>query len=56
MLKGKLSKIKPDIMVIGTEYKDKKIIGGEHAKEIKFFERINGHSTTKIIQDLSNRR
>jgi len=56
LLKGKLSKIKPDIMVIGTEYKDKKIIGGEYAKEIKFFERINGHSTTKIIQDLSNRR
>ena len=41
-------------MIVGAEYKDKKVIGGEHAKELKFFEKVDGHSTTKIIQDIIN--
>jgi len=56
LLEGKLSKIKPDIMVVGAEYRDKKVIGEEYAKEIKFFEKIDGHSTTKILQSIGSRR
>ena len=26
------------------------VIGSEHAKQLKFFERIDGYSTTKIIE------
>lgn len=46
--------VKPDIMVIGIEYKDKKIIGLEYVKEIIFFERIEGYSTTEIINKNGN--
>ena len=48
-LRGILSNLKPDIFVIGSDYIDKPIIGGEYAKEIKFFDRLSGLSTTEIL-------
>ena len=45
-----------DIMVKGSDYKDQPIIGEEFAKEIIFFERIDGYSTTEKIQRITNRR
>ena len=40
----------PDIMVVGSDWKDKKVIGSEHVKEVKFFDRVEGYSTTGIIE------
>ena len=50
-----LKKNKPDYFLIGSDYKNKKIIGGEYANEIIYFDRID-HSTTKILEkwDTSN--
>ena len=45
----------PAVMVVGSDWQDKKIIGSEFAKEIKFFERIDGYSTTKILQNSIDR-
>ena len=39
-----------DIMVVGSDYKDKEVIGSRHVKEVKFFERIAGYSTTSILE------
>ena len=47
----KLSLFKPDIMVVGSDYKDKQVIGSEHANELKFFDRIKGYSTTRILEN-----
>jgi D-beta-D-heptose 7-phosphate kinase/D-beta-D-heptose 1-phosphate adenosyltransferase len=47
--------IKPDIMVVGSDYQNKEVIGSEHAKQLLFFDRINGYSTTKIIQSIIDR-
>jgi D-beta-D-heptose 7-phosphate kinase/D-beta-D-heptose 1-phosphate adenosyltransferase len=47
--------IKPDIMIVGSDYKNKRVIGSEYAKQLKFFDRIDGYSTTKIIQSITNR-
>jgi len=47
--------LNPDIMVVGSDWREKKIIGGQFAKEIKFFERIDGYSTTQIIQGTGTR-
>ncbi len=47
--------IKPNIMVVGSDWRGKTIVGGHFAKEIKFFERIDGYSTTQIIQGTGNR-
>ena len=43
-----------DIMVKGSDYRDKPIIG-EALVEVIFYERTE-HSTTKIIQDIIDRR
>ena len=37
-------------MVVGSDWKDKKVIGSEHVKEVKFFDRVEGYSTTGIIE------
>jgi D-beta-D-heptose 7-phosphate kinase/D-beta-D-heptose 1-phosphate adenosyltransferase len=48
--------LSPDLMVVGVEYKEKRVVGSEHAKKLEFFEKIDGYSTTKILQSNSNRR
>jgi D-beta-D-heptose 7-phosphate kinase/D-beta-D-heptose 1-phosphate adenosyltransferase len=44
----------PDIMVKGSDYKEKNIVGAQYCKEIKFYEHT-GHSTTRLIQHITNR-
>jgi D-beta-D-heptose 7-phosphate kinase/D-beta-D-heptose 1-phosphate adenosyltransferase len=50
-LRETLKRLKPDVFVIGSDYMYKPIIGGEFAKEIRFFDRIEGFSTTKLLDD-----
>jgi D-beta-D-heptose 7-phosphate kinase/D-beta-D-heptose 1-phosphate adenosyltransferase len=44
--------INPDVMVVGSDWKDKPVIGSEYVKELKFFDRIDNYATTKIIQSI----
>jgi D-beta-D-heptose 7-phosphate kinase/D-beta-D-heptose 1-phosphate adenosyltransferase len=46
----------PDVMVKGSDYKDKPIIGAEYCKKIIFYDRLEKYSTTNKIQDIINRR
>ncbi len=50
-----VSDYKPDYMIVGSDWKDKKVIGSEHAKLVGFFDRIDAYSTTKIIERITNR-
>ena len=43
------------VMVKGSDYKDKHIIGQQYCKEIVFYDRIEPYSTTRAIQDISSR-
>lgn len=45
----------PDVMVKGSDYRDKPIIGSEYCKEIYFYEKDQELSTTKKIQSIVNR-
>lgn len=45
----------PDIMVKGSDYKNKTIIGAEYCKKIIFYDRLEKYSTTNKIQDIVNR-
>jgi rfaE bifunctional protein nucleotidyltransferase chain/domain len=45
----------PDIMVKGSDWKDKLIVGEEFCGRIEFFERIYGYSTTETIQHIVDR-
>lgn len=51
-LKIIIQQLEPDYFVIGKEYENKEIIGKEFAKEIKYFDMIEGHSSTNIINKL----
>lgn len=44
-----------DIMVKGSDYIGRPIVGEDVCKRIIFFERINGYSTTEKIQSIINR-
>tara|TARA_R110002012_G_scaffold269621_1_gene453732 strand:- start:973 stop:1368 length:396 start_codon:yes stop_codon:yes gene_type:complete len=39
-----------EIMVVGSDYRNKEVIGSRHVKEVRFFERIEGYSTTNILE------
>ena len=43
--------MKPNIMVIGSDWKGKEVVGQEYAKELNFFDRIEEYSTTNIIKE-----
>jgi rfaE bifunctional protein nucleotidyltransferase chain/domain len=45
----------PDIMVKGSDYQDKPIIGAEYCKDIKFYDRFKHYSTTDTIQRINKR-
>ncbi len=47
--------VAPDIMVVGDDYINKRVIGSEHAKELKFYRKIDGYSTTKILESSTGR-
>tara|TARA_Y100000385_G_scaffold154814_1_gene160531 strand:+ start:19752 stop:20153 length:402 start_codon:yes stop_codon:yes gene_type:complete len=54
-LQNLVKNISPDIMIVGSDWKNKKVIGSEFSKKIFFFERINEYSTTKTIQNITYR-
>jgi bifunctional ADP-heptose synthase (sugar kinase/adenylyltransferase) len=42
-------------MIVGSDYRGKKVIGSEHAHQLIFFNRIEGYSTSKIVEHSSDR-
>ena len=46
----------PDIMIVGSDYQNKAVIGSEHARELRFYNRSTPHSSTQIIEHFTNRR
>ena len=40
---------KPDIMIVGSDWKDKSVIGSYWAAKLIFFDRIGDYATTKTI-------
>jgi D-beta-D-heptose 7-phosphate kinase/D-beta-D-heptose 1-phosphate adenosyltransferase len=45
----------PDLMIVGSDYRHKRVIGSEHAKELFFFERDEEYSSTKVIETINSR-
>ena len=50
-LSNLIKKYQPDIFVIGEEYRDKGIIGRKHAKKIEYFPKVEGFSTTGLLDE-----
>lgn len=49
-LENLVKKYKPDIMMVGSDWIGKKVIGSQYAKYVRFFNRIGHYSTTNIIE------
>jgi D-beta-D-heptose 7-phosphate kinase/D-beta-D-heptose 1-phosphate adenosyltransferase len=47
---------RPDIMIVGSDWENKPIIGSEYSKSIMFFNRIGNESTTQTIENYIDRR
>lgn len=45
----KIKEWNADIIIVGNDYKDKKVIGSHLVKEVIFFDKIDDYSSTKII-------
>lgn len=51
MLEQLIKTFEPDVFVIGSDYKNKPIVGGQYAKSIVYFNRLENFSTTKILSN-----
>jgi D-beta-D-heptose 7-phosphate kinase/D-beta-D-heptose 1-phosphate adenosyltransferase len=51
-LETHLKTMRPTIMVIGEEYRGKRIVGSEYVGEIVYFPKMDGFSSTHIINKL----
>lgn len=49
-------KYEPDIILVGSDWRGKQVIGAECAKRMIYFDRINNESTTTTINRYIDRR
>jgi D-beta-D-heptose 7-phosphate kinase/D-beta-D-heptose 1-phosphate adenosyltransferase len=54
-LKNMIKSFKPDIMVVGSDWKGKSVIGSHYAAKLIFFDRVGDYATTKTIQSIIDR-
>lgn len=51
-----IKKYSPYILIVGSDWKGKNIVGEEYAQHVKFFNRIKNYSTTKILEWKKNQK
>jgi len=54
-LKNLIKDYQPDIMMVGSDWKGKEVIGSQYAKQLIFFDRDLRFSTTKILESFTDR-
>ena len=54
-LEDLIKTINPDIMIVGSDWKGKEVVGGQYAKTVRFFDRVGEYSTTRTLQGLTYR-
>lgn len=54
-LRDIIKEYEPDVMMVGSDYRDKEVIGSEYAKQLVFFERDTRYSSTKVIESIISR-
>ena len=54
-LEALIKDVRPDIMMVGSDWKGKSVIGKHSAGELIFFDRIEKYATTKTIQSIIDR-
>ena len=54
-LENLIKSYRPDIMVVGSDWKGKSVIGSMYAADLHFFNRIENYATSKTIQYIIDR-
>ena len=54
-LEALIKGFQPDIMIVGSDWKGKSVIGSYCASKLIFFDRIEEYATTKTIQSIIDR-
>ena len=54
-LESLIKELKPDIMIVGSDWKGKSVIGSYYSSKLIFFDRIEEYATTKTIQSIIDR-
>lgn len=54
-LEALIKGFQPDIMVVGSDWKGKSVIGSYYASKLIFFDRIEQYASTKTIQSIIDR-
>jgi D-beta-D-heptose 7-phosphate kinase/D-beta-D-heptose 1-phosphate adenosyltransferase len=49
-LNNLIKKHQPYVLIVGSDWQNKKVIGEEHAQHVRFFKRMNKYSTTNILE------
>ena len=48
--------VKPDLMVKGSDYEGRPITGSQYCGSIKYYPLVKNYSTSKIIENINNRK
>ena len=48
--KQHLEEYSPDYLVVGSDYRDREVVGSQHSKQVVFFDRIPKYSTTSVLE------
>ena len=40
----------PHVLIVGSDWKGKEVVGHQYAQHVRFFDRIDGYSTTEILE------
>ena len=54
-LEDLIKTINPDIMIVGSDWKGKEVVGEQYAKAVRVFDRVGEYSTTRTLQGLTYR-
>jgi len=54
-LEALIKGFQPDIMIVGSDWKGKSVIGSYYASKLIFFDRIEEYATSKTIQSIIDR-
>jgi D-beta-D-heptose 7-phosphate kinase/D-beta-D-heptose 1-phosphate adenosyltransferase len=49
-LEDQIKEWNPKYIIVGSDYRDKKVIGSHLVEQVLFFDKIDGFSTTKILE------
>ena len=46
---------RPDVLLVGGDWRNGDVVGREFAKEVRFFNRVGGYSSTNVIDSIANK-